>query len=150
MVDTITPIIYPEDPIFNKDIQLDILDYLQGWIITTETNNNYNLNGEINPLLDTNEKFNFDKKITEDELKRFFQKAIKQVKSYTNRPYILNDPSVYEAINCWCAGLLWRKYNIRSRDNIDETNTLGYGDELIIKAKQSLKRFIKVDIIPIG
>lgn len=144
-----TSITYPKDPTFDNNVQEDILDYLQGWIIVTNTDSNYTSDGEINPLLGTDEKFDYDKQISSDEVQRFYIKTLNQVKSYTNRQYILNDPIVYEAISAWCAGLLWRKYNIRSRDNIDETNTIGYGDELIIKSKQSLKKFIKIDIIPI-
>ena len=51
------------------------------------------------------------------------------------------EPHFKEAVLMWTSGLVWRKYNIREHDNIDETNTVGYGDSLIINAKGLLKPF---------
>ena len=33
------------------------------------------------------------------------------------------EPHFKEAVLMWTSGLVWRKYNIREHDNIDETNT---------------------------
>ena len=47
----------------------------------------------------------------------------------------------------WCAGRLWKKYDIRpSEDMTDGTPNWGYGDHLIYDAKKELAPYIKSTI----
>ena len=41
----------------------------------------------------------------------------------------------------WTAGKLWQKYNVRTNNQEDDTNILGYGDKLVIQAKEILKPY---------
>lgn len=83
----------------------------------------------------------YNKKISADEIIHFYGTAKDYACAYTqlNETQLMQLMSVDTALILWTAGLLWRKYNIRSNDNIDESVTIGYGDSLIIQAKEMLK-----------
>lgn len=138
---------------FSRDIALGILDYLGGWTLENESNRDNNENDIIPNLLDASEypMINNAKKITCSEVARFYQKAVNNAEAYLH--YKLTDEEltdvrniILEAVQMWAAGLLWRKYNIRVMDQVDETNTTGYGDELIIQSKVTLKRYAYVKV----
>lgn len=94
----------------------------------------------------------FNKSISSDEVLHFYNVAYNYALSYTQLPEFptitkLVDgveveeitSQVFTALTLWSAGLIYRKYNIRTSDNIDDTMPIGYGDSLIIQAKEMLK-----------
>lgn len=87
------------------------------------------------------EDLDFNKKVSKDEILHFYDVATNYAQSYTQ----LNDTSkiliIKTALILWTAGLLWKKYDIRPNDQIDETYPVGYGDSLIIQAKEMLKPY---------
>ncbi|AMK16319.1 hypothetical protein [Methanobrevibacter olleyae] len=122
--------------------QKNIINRLQGYIIVTNHDD---------PLL---EDMDYDNAITIEELELFYHQALLESLGYC---YLIDYPTeeIYEngetitrmnqqfqeAVSLWCSGLIWRKYDIRINDNIDESVTIGYGDSLIISAKQLLNPF---------
>ena len=112
-----------------------VLIHLQGYIIESE---------------ETISDLDYDKKISSEEVLSFYQIVTNYCLSYLNRttlPTIIvdeveqEDPIVQTGIAMWTAGKIWQKYNIRVNNNEDETNTLGYGDKLVIQAKELLKPY---------
>ena len=85
----------------------------------------------------------FNKKVTDEEILHFYQVAINYAKSYTQLSDFSNVPISDTALILWTAGLLWRKYDVRPNDQIDESYSIGYGDSLIIQAKEMLKPYKK-------
>ena len=85
----------------------------------------------------------FNKKVTRDEILHFYDVATNYALSYTQLTDFQNVPISDTALILWTAGLLWRKYDVRPNDQIDETYSIGYGDSLIIQAKEMLKPFKK-------
>ena len=85
----------------------------------------------------------FNKKVTDEEILHFHQVAINYAKSYTQLSDFSNVPISDTALILWTAGLLWRKYDVRPNDQIDESYSIGYGDSLIIQAKEMLKPYKK-------
>lgn len=85
----------------------------------------------------------FNKKVTDEEILHFHQVAINYAKSYTQLTDFTNVPISDTALILWTAGLLWRKYDVRPNDQIDESYSIGYGDSLIIQAKEMLKPYKK-------
>lgn len=85
----------------------------------------------------------FNKKVTDEEILHFHQVAINYAKSYTQLTDFSNVPISDTALIIWTAGLLWRKYDVRPNDQIDESYSIGYGDSLIIQAKEMLKPYKK-------
>lgn len=123
-----------------------ILSHLQGYIIESDSTD------------DIISDLEYDKKISREELFVFHNVAKSYLLSYINRldlPQYTHTkvvdgatvtvtevpPMIYTAWDMWTAGLIWEKYNVREQNNEDETNTLGYGDKLIIRAKEILKPF---------
>ena len=43
----------------------------------------------------------------------------------------------------WTAGLIWKKYNVKENELMDQTNAYGYGDQLIAQAKKLLQPYIR-------
>lgn len=124
----------------DEELIKQILYKLDGWKLDNEVDNE--------DLLDTE----FNKIISSEEVLHFYNVAYNYGLSYTKLsefPTITfhkNDeeitelnPQINNALILWTAGLLYRKYNIRSNDQIDDTMTIGYGDSLIIQAKEILK-----------
>lgn len=130
-----TSFIAPDDPVYSTIIADNILSYLENWKID-DTNTNHTVKDSLDNM----------KTVTTVELTLFFNKAINYTKNYLNLNYIPDKSQVLESICMWTAGLLYRKYNIRvDTDTIDNTPTIGYGDQLIIDAKSNLKSFIYSD-----
>lgn len=130
-----------EDYIINQ-----ILSHLQGYIVESE---------ETDSIISDLE---YDKKVTKSEVLQFSQIAKSYLLSYINQMdlptythtkivdgatiEVTEVPSpIYTAWDMWTAGLLWNKYDVRTNNQEDETNTLGYGDKLVIQAKEMLKPF---------
>lgn len=85
----------------------------------------------------------FNKKVTQDEIIDFYRVAINYAVSYTQLTNLPSNSIIDTALILWTAGLLWRKYDVRPNDQIDETYSIGYGDSLIIQAKEILKPYKK-------
>ena len=112
----------------DDDIIEPMLYKLDGWILD---------NNENKDLLPTK----YNKKVTEEELLHFYDVAMDYALSYTQQED-LGCCSVYEtALILWASGLIWNKYDIRVNNQEDDTNTLGYGDKLIVQAKEMLKPY---------
>lgn len=130
---------------FNEDITKNILNYLEGWKLKTEDTQNKN---EVTSFLSESEtdNLNVSKEITVEELETFWVKTLNYAESYLQVKLDSFDSEIIKnviqtAMESWCAGLIYRKYNIRVIDQVDETQTTGYGDELIIQAKSILKPY---------
>ena len=123
------------------DIQNRILNKLQGYItdgdVTCETTD-----------------LDFDNIVTDTELELFYSQALIQSISYchlqTYPTIILNDEDegvmdegFLESVILWCAGLIWRKYDVRPLNTQLESDgySISYGDQLIIDAKNGLKPY---------
>ena len=111
-----------------QEIIKKTLQYLDGWVLD---------NAENESLTD----MDYNKKIKSEEIIEFYKTAQDYAASYTHKEDLEELLISNTAISLWCAGLLWNKYNIRVNNQEDETNTLGYGDKLIIQAKEMLKPY---------
>ncbi len=89
------------------------------------------------------DEFDYNKKVTSEEVLHFFDVATNYALAYTQLSDFNNIPISDTALILWTAGLLWRKYDIRPNDQIDESYPIGYGDSLIIQAKEMLKPYKK-------
>ena len=107
----------------------EVLLKLDGWVLSSEI--------EDSELSD----MDFNKSVDREEVLHFYNLAVDYAKSYTGNYDIQYIPVASTAVIMWCAGLIWKKYNVRSNDQIDETYTIGYGDSLIIQAKEMLKPY---------
>lgn len=119
-----------------------VLAHLQGYVLESKV--------DKDDLTD----LDYDKKISSYEILTFYEITSSYALSYLNRtefPTQLKkvenseveviDPIVNDALCMWTAGKIWQKYNVRVNNNEDDTNTLGYGDKLVIQAKEMLKPY---------
>ena len=117
----------------------EVLFKLDNWVVE-----NIDKDGD---LIETSsleyDDMDFNKKVTRDEIIHFYDVATNYALSYTQLTDFQNVPISDTALILWTAGLLWRKYDVRPNDQIDETYSIGYGDSLIIQAKEMLKPFKK-------
>lgn len=106
-----------------------ILIHLDGFIIVED--------GDESP-----EDISYNKIVTSDELDEFYEIAEANARSYlgVDDSIELND-AIITFVYMWAAGLIYKKYVIRENDLIDEDQTIGYGDNLIINAKVGLKPY---------
>ena len=123
----------------DETIIKEVLFKLDNWIV-----DNIDKDGDLS---ETNslecDDMDFNKKVTDEEILHFHQVAINYAKSYTQLSDFSNVPISDTALILWTAGLLWRKYDVRPNDQIDESYSIGYGDSLIIQAKEMLKPYKK-------
>jgi len=126
----------------DSEIIEKVLHHLQGYVVESSTDTE-----------DILSDLDYDKKVTSEEVLDTYNFAKSYATSYIG--YIGNpngvitlaeNPTVIDAIIVWTAGLLWKKYDIRVNNQEDESNTLGYGDSLIIQAKEMLKPFRYFDL----
>ena len=100
-----------------------VLNQLDGWVLEEESSE----------LQDTE----YNKMVSHQEVLSFYRVAEDYAHAYT---LTSDDVELNETgLVLWTAGLLWNKYNIRTNNQLDETNVLGYGDKLIIQAKEIFK-----------
>lgn len=106
-----------------------ILIHLDGFVIVNE--------GEDPPS-----DISYNKIVTSDELEEFYDIAETNARSYLgfDNTIELNE-AIITFVYMWTAGLIYKKYVVRENDLIDEDNTIGYGDNLIINAKVGLKPY---------
>lgn len=117
-----------EDLITEDEIIKQVLLKLDGWELATEENIEY-------------EDFDVNKIISSEEILDFYTDAMDYALSYTQQPSFDNIIVGVTPVIFWTAGLIWNKYNIRTNNQLDDTNILGYGDKLIIQAKEMLKPY---------
>ena len=123
----------------DNEIIEEVLAHLQGYIVESE---------------ETISDLDYDKKVSSSEVLRLYQITTSYAKSYINRTELptvteivddeeiqVTDPIIETGICMWTAGKLWQKYNVRVNNNEDDTNILGYGDKLVIQAKELLKPY---------
>lgn len=130
----------------DNEIIDSVLLHLQGYVVESDE-----------PISD----LEYDKKVSSDEVLSFYRITTSYVKSYINQSELptvteivedeeieVTDPIVLDALSMWTAGRLWQKYNVRTNNQEDETNILGYGDKLVIQAKEILKpyKYYKMDV----
>lgn len=130
----------------DETIITQILYKLDGWKLEDDLEDDVLIEAEYNKI------------ISSDEVLHFYNTAYNYALAFTKLSQfptitkIINvdeeevetteiEPITFTALILWSAGLLWRKYNIRSNDQIDDSYTIGYGDSLIIQAKEMLKGY---------
>lgn len=130
----------------DNEIIDSVLIHLQGYVVESDE-----------PISD----LEYDKKVSSDEVLTFYRITTSYVKSYINQSELptvteivedeeieVTDPIVLDALSMWTAGKLWQKYNVRTNNQEDDTNILGFGDKLVIQAKEILKpfKYYKMDV----
>lgn len=130
----------------DNEIINSVLVHLQGYVVESDE-----------PISD----LEYDKKVSSDEVLSFYRITTSYVKSYINQSELptitetvedeeieVTDPIVLDALSMWTAGRLWQKYNVRTNNQEDDTNILGFGDKLVIQAKEILKpyKYYKMDV----
>lgn len=117
----------------------EVLLKLDNWVVTN-IDNDEDLNESNSLELD---EMDYNKEVSSEEILHFYDVAENYALSYTQLTDFSDVPISDTAIIFWTAGLLWKKYDIRPNDQIDETYPIGYGDSLIIQAKEMLKPYKK-------
>ena len=117
----------------------EVLLKLDNWVVTN-IDNDEDLNESNSLELD---EMDYNKEVSSEEILHFYDVAENYALSYTQLTDFSDVPISDTAIIFWAAGLLWKKYDIRPNDQIDETYPIGYGDSLIIQAKEMLKPYKK-------
>ena len=94
-------------------------------------------------LDDDTETLDYNKKVNEKTILNLYSTVNSEVISYLNTEEHQDNPLIFDFTCMWTAGELWRKYNVRVNDQLDESYPVGYGDQLIISAKAALRPFKK-------
>lgn len=106
-----------------------ILNYLDGWILDDDAEAN---------------RLDYNKKVNRDELEQYYITALAYARAYLGYNETDNiGEHLLLFIYMWTAGLIYKKYDVRPNDLIDETYPVGYGDQLIITAKSGLTPYKK-------
>ena len=106
-----------------------ILIHLDGFVIVDD--------GEDPPS-----DISYNKIVTSNELEEFYDIAETNARSYLGFDDTIElSEAIITFVYMWAAGLIYKKYVVRENNLIDEDNTIGYGDNLIINAKVGLKPF---------
>lgn len=117
----------------------EVLFKLDNWVV-----DNIDNDGDLEQThSEEYDEMDINKKVTSEEILHFYEVAKNYAQSYTQLTDFTNVPISDTALILWTAGLLWRKYDVRPNDQIDETYSIGYGDSLIIQAKEMLKPYKK-------
>lgn len=117
----------------------EVLFKLDNWVVD-DTDEGNDLGENVSSEYDY---IDVNKKVSSEEILHFYNVAMNYALSYTQLSDFSNVPISDTALILWAAGLLWRKYDIRANDQIDESVSIGYGDSLIIQAKEMLKPYKK-------
>lgn len=123
----------------DETIIKEVLFKLDNWVVEN-TDGTTDLEENVSSEYDD---IDFNKKVSSEEILHFYNVAMNYALSYTQLSDFSNVPISDTALIMWAAGLLWRKYDIRPNDQIDESISIGYGDSLIIQAKEMLKPYKK-------
>ena len=114
-----------------KDIVEQVLLKLDGWVLDTTVE------------ADNLTSMEYNKCITREEILNWYETACDYATSYLLEADT-SKIAVYDtAVVMWTAGLIWSKYNQNINSQLDETNPnpFGYGDKLVIQAKEILKPY---------
>lgn len=113
------------------DIITQTLSKLDNWVLDTQI--------EEDELTD----MDYNKSVTSDEIINTYNDVTNYAISYLQREDFENIPVIDTALIFWTAGTLWQKYNQNINNQLDETNPnpFGYGDKLVIQAKEMLKPY---------
>lgn len=113
------------------DIITQTLSKLDNWVLDTQI--------EEDELTD----MDYNKSVTSDEIINTYNDVTNYTISYLQREDFENIPVIDTALIFWTAGTLWQKYNQNINNQLDETNPnpFGYGDKLVIQAKEMLKPY---------
>ena len=120
----------------DETIIKEVLFKLDNWVVS-------NIDSDEDLDESSSLEMDYNKKVSSEEILHFYDVATNYAKSYTQLTDFSNVPISDTALIMWAAGLLWRKYDIRENDQVDETYPIGYGDSLIIQAKEMLKPYKK-------
>lgn len=114
-----------------EDIITQTLSKLDNWVLDTKI--------EEDELTD----MDYNKSVTSEEILNTYNDVVNYAISYLQRQDFENIPVSDTALIFWTAGLLWQKYNQNINNQLDETNPnpFGYGDKLVIQAKEMLKPY---------
>lgn len=138
-------------PTLTDDYVNRILTYLQGWVVLSDEK----IEKEFIPheyatsfleVDDVEDDVRQTNTIRREELELYFEKAQTQVTSYIWWDYVPPIIPVHEALLQWTAGLIWKKYNVKSTELSDGSSSYGYGDQLIQMAKRTLKNYIRTRV----
>jgi len=117
----------------------EVLFKLDNWVVE-----NIDKDGDLNQSHSLEyDEMDYNKKVSSEEILHFYDVATNYAQSYTQLTDFNNVPISDTALILWTAGLLWRKYDVRPNDQIDDTYPIGYGDSLINQAKEMLKPYKK-------
>lgn len=126
-------------------IKNNILNLLQGYITISDKDND-----------NTITEMDYDNILTDEELELFYAQGLKSSLNYcylvnfptqtiieNGEPVVVMDSLFQYGVILYTAGMIWRKYDIRANDQIEEGGySISYGDQLIIDAKKQLEPFI--------
>lgn len=142
---------------YTDEIGNEIISHLDGWIILEEDDNDVEVramanqnDGEVQPFIDDITEYadNPNKKVTKEEVQRFYELALEKSYSYTNRLNVTDLSSIEEQrfVNGVClltASDLWNKYNIRvNNEDMEDTYIQSYGGLLYQQSITILNTFI--------
>lgn len=115
----------------NEEIITRTLSKLDNWVLDTQI------------IKDNLTDMDYNKSITEKEILDTYEDVTNYAISYLQRQDLTNIPVIDTALIFWNAGVLWSKYNQNINNQLDETNPnpFGYGDKLVIQAKEMLKPY---------
>ena len=104
---------------------------LDNWVLDTDINDK-----ELTDM-------DYNKSVTRDEILQVYDDVTQYAISYLQRNDLSSIPVIETALIFWTAGVLWQKYNQNINNQLDETNTnpFGFGDKLVIQAKEMLKPY---------
>ena len=114
-----------------SEIITQTLSKLDNWVLDTQIRED-----ELTDM-------DYNKSVTETEILDTYDDAFNYCISYLQREDFENIPVIDTALIFWTAGILWQKYNQNINNQLDETNPnpFGYGDKLVIQAKEMLKPY---------
>ena len=132
---------------YTSEIEEQILSHLDGWsIISTEPQPT----GEVQAFIDNISEYkdNPNKKITSEEIQKFYELALDKSYTYTNRLNVddltnIEEQMFIKGVCLWTASDLWNKYNIRvNNEDLEDVYVQSYGGLLYKQAINVLKSFI--------
>lgn len=149
---------------YDASVREMIIANLDGWHVTevldepvevtenetgSNNTNNTETSSDVNPFMSSTEVQNkYNKTITDNECRLFYEEALDQSYIYTNRLNI-DDLNTIEAkmfirgVCKWAASNLWNKYNIRvNNEDMEDTYVQSYGGLLYKSALKILQNFI--------
>ena len=127
------------------NVKKEVLNLLQGYITSSDKEND-----------NTITEMDYDNIITDEELELFYAQALNSALNYcyliayptqsiieNGETVVIMDTLFRHGVILYMAGMIWRKYDIRANDQIEEGGfSISYGDQLIIDAKKQLEPFI--------